>query len=220
MEEEGENSGSTSDVLKEMELNDVKIYPAIIKINNYNTDYNIEYPNIDVSSSEMLEKFNEQIYNIVFPEKLSQYDKYTRWADITYEITFFNEQFLEIHFMGETAYIGSYAEFDKGMLLNLETGEIMSLSDFYSLSEIKEIIHDAWKKEEITVLELHLIEEDMEGIINDFVDLFDTDEYINQTDNFYISEDHLYFLAPSPESMRQSVYIAMDIEKFPAIIGD
>lgn len=219
-EEKEETSDSTADMLKEMELNGVKVYPAIIRIDNYNTDYNIEYPNIDVKSSEMQEIFNEQIYNAVFPESLSQYNECTRWTDITYEITFFDEQFLEIHFTGETAYSGSYMEFDRGMLFNLETGEIMSLSDFYSLSEIKKIIYDAWEKEEISVLKLHLVEEDIKGIIADFVDLFDTDEFICQTDNFYISENHIYFLAPPPESMRQKVYIEMDIEKFPAIIGD
>ena len=219
-EENEKESGDTEpDALKEMELNGIKVYPAIIKVENYNTDFNIEYPNIDVKSSEMLEMFNEQIYNIVFQEDWGQYWPYTTWAEITYEITFFNEQFLGIHFTGYVSYIGSYTDFNKGLLFDLETAEIMRLNDFYTLPEIKKIIYDAWEKNEIRVIDLPVTEDDIKEIVGEFVKLFETEEYISRTDIFFITENHIYFLAPPPESMRQNVYIEMDIAKFPKILG-
>lgn len=47
-----------------------------------------------------------------------------------------------------------------------------------------------------------------------FAQLFDSEEYVNRTDIFFLKDDHIYFIAPLPESMRQSIYMELSLDKF------
>ena len=57
-----------------------------------------------------------------------------------------------------------------------------------------------------------------EEIIADFVELFKTNEYISQTDNYFIKDDIVNFIVPAPQSMRGYIFIKMDINNFPKIV--
>ncbi|MDE6747813.1 MAG: hypothetical protein K2K21_01930, partial [Lachnospiraceae bacterium] len=89
-----------------------------------------------------------------------------------------------------------------------------SLRDYYTLSDIKAIIMNARDRNEISILDFPVNEEEIEQEIDSFVQLFDSEEYVNRTDIFFLKDDHIYFIAPSPESMRQSIYMELSLDKF------
>ena len=61
-------------------------------------------------------------------------------TEVQYEIESVGEEIVSIHFHVYQSYMGSYAEYNKGMNFDLRTGKIISLKDYYTLSDIKAII--------------------------------------------------------------------------------
>lgn len=53
-----------------------------------------------------------------------------------------------------------------------------------------------------------------EEIDERFLVLFDSDDYSNQTDNFFIQNNKLCFIVPPAKSMRQSSYVEIDLDNF------
>ena len=201
----------------EIENHKIEISEAIFKIEGGNTETLVKYPVICPESEEANEKINKHIFDTVIFGDLVEYQKYPNQTEISYEITSINEQVLDIYFHGSGYYVGSPLFFDKGMLFDLETGEILSLKFFYELKDMRNIISNAREKNEIQV-DLGVGKEWKEEIIIDFLKLFETDEYISQKDNYFIKDDNVYFIAPAPESMRGYIFIKIGIYNFPKIV--
>lgn len=195
-----------------------EIDEVFFKIEGGNTEILVKYPIICPETDEINEKINRQIFNMVISEDLVKYKKNPNHMEISYEITFINEQALGVHFCGGGYLIGAPLFLDKGILFDLKTGEILDLNSFYELEDMKNIISDAWKKDEIQV-DLPVKKNSQEEIVTGFVKLFETKEYISQTDNFFIKDDIAYFIVPAPQSMRGYIYIMMDIDNFPKIVN-
>lgn len=157
---------------------------------------------------------NERIYNEIFSVDFEQYFNGREDVEIHYETEIIDEKIMSIHFQGYQSNAGSYAECNKGLNFDLRTGEIISLADYYTLSDIKAIINSARDRNEISILDFPVNEEEIEQEIDNFVQLFDSEEYVNRTDIFFLKDDHIYFIAPPPESMRQSIYMELSLDKF------
>lgn len=192
------------------------INDVFFRIEGGNTNILVKYPVICPETDEVNEKINKQIFDMVISGDLVKYKKNPNYMEILYEVTFINEQVFNVCFSGSGYFINAPLFFDKGMLFDLKTGEILGLNFFYDLEDMKCIISNAWEKGKIQV-DLPVEKDWQEEIIADFVKLFETNEYISQTDNFFIKDNMMYFIVSAPQSMRGYIYIKMDIDNFPEI---
>lgn len=174
----------------------------------------IEYPNISIYGDEDIANLiNEEIYRTVIPENFAEYTNGVAQTEIGYDFEMINEELISIHFLGYHSLWGSYAEFDKGMNFDLHTGELISLNDLYTALDLKQLVEAAQENKEISIPDFPVTEEDIEEEINHFLELLETPEYLNRGDNFFIKDNHIYFIAPPPISMRQSIYVEISLEK-------
>ena len=193
----------------------IDIHDSFAQIETNSIHKRIAFPSIDIKDAEdVANSINKQIYYEVMPEHFWEYGHGREETEVQYEIEFVGEETVSIHFQGYQSYMGSYAEYNKGMNFDLRTGRIISLRDYYTLSDIKTIIMNARDRNEISILDFPVNEEEIEQEIDSFVQLFDSEEYVNRTDIFFLKDDHIYFIAPPPESMRQSVYMELSLDKF------
>ena len=193
----------------------INIHDSFIQIETNNIHKRITFPSIDIADAEdVANSINEQIYHEIMPEDFLEYGHGREETEVQYEIESAGEEIVSIHFHGYQSYMGSYAEYNKGMNFDLRTGKIISLKDYYTLSDIKSIIMNARDRNEISILDFPVNEEEIEQEIDSFVQLFDSEEYVKRTDIFFLKDDHIYFIAPPPESMRQSIYMELSLDKF------
>lgn len=171
------------------EDNEIKVIDAFFKIEGGFTRTSVKYPVICPESDEVNEKINRRIYNAVITKDLTEYTKYPNHTEISYETTLFNEQVLNVHLKGDGDIIGSPMFFDKGMLFDLKTGEILGLDYFYEPEDIKSIISSAWEKDKVQV-DLPVTKDSQDEIIGEFIKLFESSEYCSQTDNFFIKDGY------------------------------
>lgn len=193
------------------------INEVFFRIEGGNTEILVKYPIICPETDEINKKINKHIFDMVISDDLVEYKENPHYMEISYEVTFINEQVFNVCFSGGGYFINSPLFFDKGMLFDLKTGEILGLNFFYDQEDMKCIISNAWEKDEIQV-DLPVEKDWQEEIIADFVKLFETNEYISQTDNFFIKDNMVYFIVSAPQSMRGYIYIKMNIDNFPEIV--
>ena len=193
----------------------VNIQDSFVQIETNSIHKRIAFPSIDITNAEVVaNSINEQIYHEIMLEDFWEYGHGREETEVQYEIESVGEAIVSIHFHGYQSYMGSYAEYNKGMNFDLRTGKIISLKDYYTLFDIKAIIMNARDRNEICILDFPVNEEEIEQEMDSFVQLFDSEEYVNRTDIFFLKDDHIYFIAPSPESMRQSIYMELSLDKF------
>ena len=211
-----ENSGETEEDEEEKTTKTaIDIHDSFVQIETNSIHKRIAFPSIDITNAEdVANSINEQIYHEIIPEDFWVYGNGREETDVQYEIESVGEEIVSIHFHGYQSYMGSYAEYNKGMNFDLRTGKIISLRDYYTLSDIKAIIMNARDRNEISILDFPVNEEEIEQEIDSFVQLFDSEEYVNRTDIFFLKDNHIYFIAPPPESMRQSIYMELSLDKF------
>ncbi|MBD5503353.1 MAG: hypothetical protein HDR09_06300 [Lachnospiraceae bacterium] len=193
----------------------IDIHDSFFQIETNSIHKRIDFPSIDITDAEdVSNSINEQIYHEIMLENFWEYGHGREETEVQYEIESVGEEIVSIHFHGYQSYVGSYAEYNKGMNFDLQTGKIISLRDYYTLSDIRAIIMNARDRNEISILDFPVNEEKIEQEIDSFVQLFDSEEYGNRTDIFFLKDDHIYFIAPPPESMRQSIYMELSLDKF------
>lgn len=142
---------------------DIKIQESFVQFETNSIHKRIAFPNIDIANDEDINNFiNEQIYHGIVPEDFWEYGNGREDTEIQYEIESVGEETVSIHFHGYQSYMGSYAEYNKGMNFNLRTGKMISLKDYYMISEIKAIIENARDQNEITVSDFPAGKEEME----------------------------------------------------------
>ncbi len=194
---------------------DIKSHDSFVQIETESIHKRIAFPSIDIVTDEDAASFiNEQIYHEIISKDFWEYGNGREDTDIQYEVEFAGNEIVSIHFHGYQSYMGSYAEYNRGMNFNLRTGRMISLKDYYMLSDIKAIIMNANDCKEIAISDFLADEEEMKRQIDKFVSLFDSEKYIGRTDNFFIKGDCIYFIMPPIESMRESIYIELSLDKF------
>lgn len=193
----------------------INIYNSFAQIETNDRHKLIEFPSVDIEDAiDIANIINERIYNEIIPEDFEQYCNGREEVEIHYEVEIVDEKIMSIHFLGDLSYAGSYAECNKGLNFDLRTGEVISLVDYYTLFDIREIINNARDRNEINISDCPIIEEEVEQELDSFVHLFDSEEYVSCTDIFFIKDDHIYFIVPPPKSMRQSIYMELSLDKF------
>lgn len=176
----------------------IAIYPARELIEKSGEYESLEYPYIEMEADrETADLINQQIHDIVVPEDFGQYSSGVKYTEIHYDTEFPTGKLWSIHVQGVKSLWGSYAKVDQGLNFDLQTGRLVCLRDYYSLSELREIIESALEKDEIEVLGLfgYTVSEDMKRTaLQSFVSLFDVEEYSRRTDVFYVEDGKVYFI--------------------------
>lgn len=194
-----------------IEQGNITVYRSFVQTESINRHELIEYPTIDIENeNDVVELINEQIYSIVIPEDFGQYYSGQGEIEIYNETEIVGDKIISIHFTGHMSKWGSYAEYNKGLNFDLRTGKIISLTDYYTLADIREIVYAAKNSGELNSSGFAVDEE----IVERFLVLFDSDDYSNQTDNFFIQNNKLCFIVPPAKSMRQSSYVEIDLDNF------
>ncbi|MDE7275477.1 MAG: hypothetical protein K2N98_01270, partial [Lachnospiraceae bacterium] len=186
-----ENSES---LVKDEEANlseeNININDSFIQIETNGIHQLIEFPSIDITgANDVANLINEQIYNEIIPKNFGQYCNGRVDIEIHYEIEILDDKIISIHFLGYQSQWGSYEECNKGLNFNLHTGEMISLKDYYTLSDIRAIMADVRGKNEINVLNFPVDEAEIEQQIDNFIHLFDSEEYMNHTDIFFMKQN-------------------------------
>lgn len=196
----------------------IAIYPArklIQKDGNYES---VKYPYIEIETEpETAGLINQQIHDMVVPEDFGQYISGAKYTEIHYDTEFPTGELWSIHVQGAKSLWdpGSGAIsgiIDQGLNFDLRTGRLVSLRDYYSLSELREIVESALEHDEIGVLDPYGYEvsEDLKDItLQTFAALFDTEEYSRQADVFYLRGDKIYFIPSNID-----VCVEMELECF------
>ena len=178
----------------------------------------IQYPYL-TDENEISRRINEQIYNLLVPEGIEGNDGWADRADITFENTYVDDKVLSIYFTGyrDKGMSANGGNFDIGLNFDLSTGELLRLSDFYSLSEIRDLLNDAITEDKLSIVNVPLNENEFaEYVTNIFLENFEPDRYyINETNNFFIRKGRLYFLAEPYLSLAELTCIEMEIKDFP-----
>ena len=168
----------------------IKVSSSLAQIEMIGRNEVIEYPSISTAAdNDVANLINEQIYNAVVPEDFGEYYDGIGNTEIHYEAEVLDGELLSVHFYGFQSKWGSYAEFNMGMNFDLQTGKLLSLKDYCTLYDIGEI----------------------DNLISR---LFDSEEYIDRTDIFFIKDKYMYFIMPPVKSMRQSSYVKMSLDNF------
>jgi len=184
----------------------VGIKKEILEIDGSVDRRHIEYPYLD-SDNDIAQLINEQICDLIDRECLRD-SEYTTYEDITYETMVSDDRILSIHFTGYRSVAASYADFDMALNFEMDTGEILTLQSFYTLSEMRQLIDVAMTEKKISVVNIPLNEDEMQDYINQyFKKVFSNDSYIRRSDNFFVKDGNLYFIAESYLSLRQYTYV-------------
>lgn len=197
---------------------DINIYNSSTQLETNGRRKLIEFPSVDIKDEpDIANLINERIYKEIIPEDFEKYCYGRENVEIQYEIEIVDKEIMSIHFYGYQSYAEAYAECNKGLNFDLQTGKVISLTDYYTLSDIREIMHTARERNEINILDFPVAREEIEQEIDNFVQLFDSEEYANRTDIFFLKDNHIYFIAPPPKSMRHSIYMELSLDKFSKI---
>lgn len=203
---------------KSLRISNVKLVKEVDMENIH-----IEYPYLNYAWDEPSRKINEQIYNSIIyygeaKENLTDNDGCRTDADISYQITYVDDNIISILFSGwiVDGVLSRHNNVDVGLNFNLQSGEILSLADFYELEEIRNLVQNAMLEKRLTSENLILDGEQREIYFNDFLSEFDTDDYINRTDNFFIKDGSICFIAYPPPSFKEWVYIELEVEELGA----
>lgn len=187
----------------------------LVKYTNEDSLY-IEYPYLYAKDQNSC-IINEQIYNAIIDNDMLLDDGYADRAEIEYDVSYIDDRIISIHFMGNKGKGMDNNNFDMGMNFNLSNGEILCLASFYSLREMQELLGNAIEEDKLSIIGIPLNESEIEEYINNFLKEFDSNNYISKTDNFYVKEDRIFFLAKPYQSMNQIVCLELEVDELPDI---
>lgn len=180
--------------------------------------WDLRYPFLDGEAVLVLDKINEQVYALV-KEKGMPDSEGIFSAEMAYEITYIDERFVSIRFNGNLSGSG-YSEGCWGMNFDLETGELLSLEDYYEWEELEASLIEAMEQDQLGVWILNgyrLLEgeEKKEYLHKQFIQQLSKDGYIRQDDTgFFIKDGYLYFITAPYPSCKQYTYVQWETEDF------
>lgn len=178
-------------------------------------NYKIEYPYFDDYSNEIMNKVNKLIYESAFPEDIFEFFKYKDYTEdiqITYEIKFINDSYLSILFSGYCSTGGSYADYKKGVTIDLVNGKILSLGNFLSFSELQSIINNLIETDKCTVFPRILDRiENRTNIKLYCLSFFNNKTILDDYNHFYIKKNKICLIGDYYPSMKEYVITEFDI---------
>lgn len=176
----------------------------------------IAYPRFN-AEDEASHKMNEQIYHAMIAGDILEDDGYADRAEIKYEVPYADDRIISIHFTGYKGKGFGNENLDMGMNFDLSSGELLCLADFYGLKELRDLLENAVEEGKLSVMGLPINDSEKTAYIDSFLDEFASDDYINETDNFYLQENRICFLAEPYLSMKQKVCLALEVDALSAI---
>lgn len=212
MTEDAEN------VIGEIEILEKSMYveEEIASMDGWIVTKYLKYPYFTGGSKKVTDRINEQIFQTVMHENMAVEDWVT-YIEMTYEITFEDEQYLSILLEGNVSRGGGYGEYSRGMNFDMESGELLSMEDICEWILIQEAVKKAVEKDNLSVQvgsrDIWLDGEQKEEYLKtDFMDLFKENSYLRTDKNrFFIRDGYLVFIAPSLPSFKGDTYIELEI---------
>lgn len=196
----------------EIEINDIRLKTAKVKLGGNVAQVDIEYPYLDDYTNEVAGRINEQIYCTIITEDVFQYKENCEDLRISYEVGYVEDEMLSILFRGEKNTEYACENFEKALNFDIHDGKLLTISDLYEQAEIRRLLSNAIDSNELIVKDTFGEEEKTDKLLKDyFIGLFDNDSYIRRTDNFYIKENKMYFIVESVGETRQNVHIEWNI---------
>lgn len=181
-------------------------------------EYNIKYPYLNDYSDEHISKINQQIYNYVIPSDAFIYKDYRENIEISYSVTFASDQLLSIFFFGEHDAMGSYADYKRAITIDLNSGDILSLRDFFMVAEVQTIISDLFETDKCEVFDKIFDDTESKKRLKPiYLEDFKDDSALSQTDNFYIKNDKICLIGSSYPSMRQNTMAEFNVGETPRV---
>ena len=212
MTEDAEN------VIGEIEILEKSMYveEEIASMDGWIVTKYLKYPYFTGGSKKVTDRINEQIFQTVMHENMAVEDWVT-YIEMTYEITFKDEQYLSFLLEGNVSRGGGYGEYSRGMNFDMESGELLSMEDICEWILIQEAVKKAVEKDNLSVQvgsrDIWLDGEQKEEYLKtDFMDLFKENSYLRTDKNrFFIRDGYLVFIAPSLPSFKGDTYIELEI---------
>ena len=138
MTEDAEN------VIGEIEILEKSMYveEEIASMDGWIVTKYLKYPYFTGGSKKVTDRINEQIFQTVMHENMAVEDWVT-YIEMTYEITFEDEQYLSILLEGNVSRGGGYGEYSRGMNFDMESGELLSMEDICEWTLIQEAVKNA-----------------------------------------------------------------------------
>lgn len=176
----------------------------------------IAYPQFN-ADDEVSRKMNEQIFYAMIAGDILEDDGYADRAEIKYEVPYADDRIISIHFTGYKGKGLGNENLDMGMNFDLSSGELLCLADFFGLKELRDLLENAVDEGKLSVVGFPLNDSEKAAYIDSFLEEFASDGYINETENFYLQENRICFLAEPYPSMKQKVCLALEVDELPAI---
>lgn len=176
----------------------------------------IAYPQFN-ADDEASHKMNEQIYHAMTADGILEDDGYADRAEIKYEVPYADDRIISIYFTGYKGKGLGSENLDMGMNFDLSSGELLCLADFYGLKELRDLLENAVEEGKLSVTGLPLNDSEKADYIDSFLEEFDSDSFIDETENFYLQENRICFLAEPYPSMKQKVCLELEVDTLPAI---
>jgi len=147
-------------------------------------------------------RINQQIFDYVCSIRGDYFEKYKLAANDTfyvkteYDVTFFGEKYVSIHFISSIIPGGSpaYAS-DDTLTFNLETGEKVSLFDFYSIDQVMDLIDTYFDEHDVSEDKTIYLLCTKEELKEDFKNCFNPESNYYNPYSYYLSENKLYLIA-------------------------
>lgn len=188
----------------------------IASMDGWTVRRDLKYPYFTGGEKEETDKINEQIFQTIMRENMFVEDWVT-YIEMTYEITFMDEQYLSILLEGNISRGGGYVEYSRGMNFDMSSGELLSLGDIYRWPLIQEAVKKAVEKDKLSVQEAKYDiwlegEQKEEYLKTDFIDLFKEDSYLRTDKNcFFMRDGCLVFITEPLPSFRGNTYVGTEI---------
>jgi len=185
------------------------------------SEYKLQIPFLICSfSSDVIVEANRAIHElIVSPFDIGEFKSFFEHIEITYEITYIDERLISVHFSGVMGgWRRNFADFQKAITIDLNSGRVLSLGDFFSLSCIEEIVANtivsdramltvqSFQQNELMRLEFlyHLQEY--------FYNYLQRGDLLDATNNFYLRENRLGLIGNQLLSIRMLGIVEIELE--------
>jgi len=181
------------------------------------SSFNVEFPELNDYSDSNIVNINRQIYDMIVTNgtlndwsyEVFAFNDYWTDIDISYNVTYASDNLLSVHFFGSVTGGGvgarGYAEIQKAITIDISSGDVLSLGDFFTLEELLDIIENVLVSEDrVTILtNLYPYVEDqwysefMDDLITHFFDSLSDGDLQNESRYFYIKENRIGLITSS-----------------------
>jgi len=196
-------------------LNELIITSSSIIATGGGTPFSIQFPWIRSFGRHENEHIintviNEAIHELVVaPFNIHEFVHGVKHFRIEYEVAFVNDKYLSIHFFGYEAESWATRDINEAMTFDLNTGRRMSLGNFFTYEEMKDIIYVQLLSDNATLTDKMFNENEamrdasLTHFHEHFSNSLSNNTLLSATYNFYLREGTIGLIAPPSLSMRQ-----------------